>query len=68
VNKEEHTDNRIERLKYDIEFHSMLYNITGNNTIMRFQKMLMPIFDYVDNGLNPTHIKKRKFISRIATC
>lgn len=60
VTKEEHTDNRIERLKYDVEFHSMLYNITGNKTVMRFQKMLLPIFDYVDSGLNPGHIKKEE--------
>lgn len=51
IEKEDKTTNRIDRLKYDIEFHSMLYQISGNNTIMRFQKMLMPIFDYVDSGL-----------------
>jgi DNA-binding FadR family transcriptional regulator len=52
VEKEEKTTNRIDRLKYDIEFHSMLYRISGNKTILRFQGMLMPIFDYVDSGLN----------------
>lgn len=51
IAKEEKTTNRIDKLKYDIEFHSMLYQISGNNTIMRFQKMLMPIFDYVDHNL-----------------
>ena len=51
VEKEEKTTNRIDRLKYDIEFHSMLYRISGNKTILRFQEMLMPIFDYVDSGL-----------------
>jgi DNA-binding GntR family transcriptional regulator len=30
----------------------MLYRISGNKTILRFQEMLMPIFDYVDSGLN----------------
>jgi DNA-binding FadR family transcriptional regulator len=49
---EEQTPNRIERLKYDVEFHSMLYRISGNKTIIRFQKMLMPIFDFVDNVLS----------------
>lgn len=51
VNREEKTDNRIERLKFDVEFHSMLYKISENKTILRFQKMLLPIFDYVDSGL-----------------
>jgi DNA-binding FadR family transcriptional regulator len=43
VEKEEKTTNRIDRLKYDIEFHSMLYRISGNKTILRFQEMLMPM-------------------------
>ncbi len=57
VDKEEKSDNKIERIKYDIEFHSMLYEISGNNTIQRFQKILLPIFDYVDNGL---HFNRQK--------
>jgi len=51
VEKEEKTSDRIDLLKYDIEFHSMLFQISENNTIIRFQKMLMPIFDYVDRWL-----------------
>ncbi len=54
VEKEEKTDNKIEKVKYDVEFHSMLYEISQNETIQRFQKMLLPIFDYMDNEL---HIK-----------
>lgn len=53
VEKEERSTDRIERLKYDVEFHSMLYSISRNKTILRFQKMLLPIFDYVDSGLLP---------------
>lgn len=34
----------------------MLYEISENETIQRFQKMLLPIFEYVDNGL---HIKSQ---------
>jgi DNA-binding FadR family transcriptional regulator len=50
--KEDKTQDKIERLKYDIEFHSQLYRISGNKTIIRFQKMLLPIFDYVNAGLS----------------
>jgi DNA-binding FadR family transcriptional regulator len=57
VRKEEKTTNRIDRIKYDVEFHSMLYDMSGNQTIHRFQKMLLPIFDYVDNGLIPKEYK-----------
>lgn len=65
VLNEEKTNNRIDRLKYDVEFHSMLYKISGNKTILRFQKMLLPIFDYVDSGLSSTqrNIKKVGSIS-----
>lgn len=52
VEKDEKSTNKIERRKYDIEFHSMLYKISGNQTIQRFQKILLPIFEYVvDNDL-----------------
>jgi len=52
VDNEENTTNKKEKLKYDIAFHSMLYEISGNTTILRFQSMLMPIFDYVYNDLH----------------
>ena len=64
VEKEEKTSNKLERLKYDVEFHSMLYKISGNKTILRFHKMLLPIFDYVDNGLRvPAQVENSKFVS-----
>jgi DNA-binding FadR family transcriptional regulator len=56
VEMEEKTNNKIERLKYDVEFHSMLYEISQNETIQRFQKMLLPIFEYVNSGL---HVKSQ---------
>ncbi|WP_270090440.1 FadR/GntR family transcriptional regulator [Sphingobacterium sp. SYP-B4668] len=57
IAKEQSAVNKNERLKFDIEFHSMLYQISGNNTIERFQKILMPIFDYMNNGL---HIRSQE--------
>ena len=51
VVKDEKTNNTIEHTKYDIEFHSMLYEISGNEIIQRFQKMLFPIFGFDDNRL-----------------
>lgn len=52
VAKEERTTDKNERLKLDVEFHSMLYKISGNTTILRFQNMLLPIFDYVYSDLH----------------
>jgi GntR family transcriptional repressor for pyruvate dehydrogenase complex len=52
VEREEKTKNKIERMKIDVEFHSMLYKMSENTTILQFQKMLLPVFDYVNNGLH----------------
>jgi GntR family transcriptional repressor for pyruvate dehydrogenase complex len=35
------------RVKNEIAFHGKLYEISGNNTLKRFQVMLMPVFGYV---------------------
>lgn len=35
------------RIKQEIAFHGKLYEITGNETLKRFQIMLLPIFGYV---------------------
>ena len=35
------------RLNYEIEFHSKLYEMSGNDTLKRFQKMLLPVFNYM---------------------
>lgn len=45
---EAQSDDRIERLRLDVEFHAHLYRMSGNDTIIRFQNMLIPIFDIVD--------------------
>ncbi|MBM3442913.1 MAG: FadR family transcriptional regulator [Bacteroidetes bacterium] len=46
--QEEQSNDRIERLRLDVEFHAQLYRMSGNDTIIRFQNMLNPIFDIVD--------------------
>jgi GntR family transcriptional regulator, transcriptional repressor for pyruvate dehydrogenase complex len=37
-------------IEHEIAFHGKLYEITGNNTMKKFQKMLLPVFDYVHNS------------------
>lgn len=37
-------------IEHEIRFHGKLYEITGNNAMKKFQKMLLPIFDYVHNS------------------
>ena len=50
VIKEENTQDRFLKNRFDAEFHSMLYEISGNKTILRFQQMLYPIFNLVHSG------------------
>ncbi|GAB4019965.1 FadR/GntR family transcriptional regulator [Spirosoma koreense] len=48
----------------EIRFHGKLYDITGNNTLRRFQRMLLPIFKYVhESGLLKKPIQHKKFVS-----
>lgn len=35
------------KVKYEIAFHGKLYQMSGNDTLTRFQKMLFPVFEYV---------------------
>ena len=51
-------------IEHEIAFHGKLYEITGNNTMKKFQKMLLPIFDYVHNsGLLKKQPMLRTFVS-----
>jgi GntR family transcriptional regulator, transcriptional repressor for pyruvate dehydrogenase complex len=52
VEREEKTKDKVEKMKIDVEFHAMLYKMSDNKTILQFQKMLLPVFDYVNNGLH----------------
>lgn len=49
---------------HEIVFHGKLYEIAGNETLKKFQKMLLPVFDYVHNsGLIKKHAQIQKFVS-----
>ncbi|QNL48282.1 FadR family transcriptional regulator [Olivibacter sp. SDN3] len=46
VAKEKSTSEKF-RIKTEIAFHGKLYAMTNNDTLKRFQNMLLPLFDYV---------------------
>lgn len=46
VDKEGKAINDKERVQCDIDFHATLYKIAGNELLRRFQKLLLPVFDY----------------------
>ena len=62
VNKEpEVAQDHLFNIDHEIAFHGKLYDITGNETLKKFQDMLLPVFDYVHHsGLlgKPTLLKK----------
>ena len=37
-------------IEHEIAFHGKLYEVTGNKTMKKFQKLLLPVFDYVHNS------------------
>ncbi len=47
VENEKFIDDDMFRVNSEIAFHSKLYEITGNDTLKRFQVMLLPLFDFV---------------------
>ncbi|HET7897634.1 MAG TPA: FCD domain-containing protein [Flavisolibacter sp.] len=58
------TDDHLFNIDHEIAFHGKLYEITGNKTMKKFQKLLLPIFDYVHNsGLLKKQPLLRKYVS-----
>ncbi|THU31561.1 FadR family transcriptional regulator [Niastella caeni] len=47
VEREQKATTQIERIRCEIDFHSTLYDMAGNETLKRFQDILMPVFEYV---------------------
>jgi GntR family transcriptional repressor for pyruvate dehydrogenase complex len=58
------TDQHLFNIGHEIAFHGKLYEITGNETLKKFQKMLLPVFDYVHHsGLLGKPILFKNFVS-----
>lgn len=47
VEREHKATTQIERIRCEVDFHSTLYEMAGNDTLKRFQTILMPVFEYV---------------------
>jgi DNA-binding FadR family transcriptional regulator len=63
-NEPSSSESHLFNIEHEINFHGKLYEITGNKTLKSFQKMLLPIFDYVHNsGLLKKDLPQRKFVS-----
>lgn len=50
--------------EHEIKFHGKLYEITKNNTLKNFQRMLLPVFNYIyDSGIIDKPIQKKQHVS-----
>jgi DNA-binding FadR family transcriptional regulator len=47
VDKERRATTQIEHVRCEFDFHSTLYEMAGNETLKRFQSILLPVFEYV---------------------
>ena len=64
LKKEPFGSNRMFNTDYEIEFHGKLYSITRNDSMMNFQKLLLPLFDYVHNsGMLESYVSTDKFVT-----
>lgn len=51
-------------IDHEIAFHGKLYEITDNETLKKFQRMLLPVFDYVHHsGLLKKQASLKTFVS-----
>lgn len=51
-------------IDHEVKFHGKLYKMTGNQTMMNFQNLLLPVFSYVyDSKLIERPIKKKSYVS-----
>lgn len=64
--EEDKKDSTIFSLENEVAFHGKLYEMSGNNTLQRFQNLLLPVFQYVHDHKLPgadTYVYSKKFIS-----
>lgn len=60
----EKSQSYIFNIDQEVRFHSKLYEITGNETLKRFQEMLLPVFQYVhESGILKKKIKAKRYVS-----
>lgn len=58
------TDKYLFDIEQEIEFHGKLYDIAGNETLKRFQQMLLPVFKYVhESGILAKKVKGKRHVS-----
>ncbi|MFN8353270.1 MAG: FCD domain-containing protein [Spirosomataceae bacterium] len=63
-NEPSNTEEMIFDIDQEVRFHGKLYEITGNQTLQRFQQMLLPVFEYVHkSGILRKQVIRKRFVS-----
>ncbi|TAN00934.1 MAG: FadR family transcriptional regulator [Chitinophagaceae bacterium] len=63
-NEPEKSEKYLFEIDQEVRFHGKLYEITGNNTLKRFQQLLLPVFQYVnESGILKKKIKAKRYVS-----
>lgn len=58
------TKNQMFEASYEIAFHGKLYRISHNETLIKFQNLLLPVFDYVEkSSIFKPVVNPKKFTS-----
>ena len=62
--EESQSANALFDIDYEIKFHGKLYEITANDTLREFQKLLLPVYNYIySSGLLNLPTAQKKFTS-----
>lgn len=74
LEREKLAQSRADQIQIDIDFHSYLYEITGNQSLIRLKQMLLPLFNYIidvkahsDKVLTPTTVSHADLVSVLRT-
>lgn len=74
IEQEKRAESRAEHIQADVQFHSYLYEITGNQSLIRLKQMLLPLFNYIidlkehsNKHLTPTSVSHADLVSILQT-
>lgn len=63
-NEPQKSENYLFKIDQEVRFHGKLYEITGNNTLKRFQQLLLPVFQYVyESGILKKKTDVKRYVS-----
>jgi DNA-binding FadR family transcriptional regulator len=74
IEQEKKAVSRPDRIQADVQFHSYLYEITGNQSLIRLKQILLPLFNYIvdlkensDRYLKPTSVTHADLVEILRT-